>query len=195
MSDFIEFVFVRIECLLKFPRRTSTTTSGFHSQSQQLDQQQQNSNGSAPTVYNSNSLPMTCSSGAIASLAHQNSINSRDQQQNSKNAPQTSQNGNVSPNISTQHPALSSDADPNNSQSSVQKILHEMMMSSSQHGNGDMNSSGFGRNGIRGNNSLSMNVMSRNQQQVHDQDMSYQLVNGVGVNGFNNFSFDWKASP
>ncbi|KAK9076174.1 hypothetical protein SSX86_004507 [Deinandra increscens subsp. villosa] len=183
-----------MECLAKFPRRTSTTTSGFHSQPQQPDQQQQqqqNSNGSTPTVNNSNPLPMTCSNGTIAGLLHQNSINSRHHQQNSNNA--------------LQHPALSSDADLNDSQSSVQKILHEMMSSSSSQlgggGNGDMNNSGFARNGVRGNNSLSMNGTSHHHHHHHNhpqqqQDNGYQFANGVGgVNGFNNLPFDWKASP
>ncbi|KAD6796170.1 hypothetical protein E3N88_07066 [Mikania micrantha] len=166
-----------MECLAKFPRRTSTT-SGFRSQPQQPDQQQQNSNGSAPTVNNVSPLPLTCSNGTIAGILHQNSINSRHLQQNSKNALQTSQNGaNMSPSIFTHHPGLSSDADLNNSQSSVQKILHEMMSSSQLGGggSGDMNkNSGFVRNGMRGNNSSSMNPMSQQLQ----QDTGYQLVNG-----------------
>ncbi|KAL6962312.1 hypothetical protein U1Q18_037270 [Sarracenia purpurea var. burkii] len=43
-----------------------------------------------------------------------------------------------SPNISMQQPALSGDADQNDSQSSVQKIIHEMMMSSQLNGGGGM---------------------------------------------------------
>ncbi|XP_076960476.1 transcriptional corepressor SEUSS-like [Bidens hawaiensis] len=168
-----------MESLAKFPRRTSTTASGYHSQPQHDQQhQQQNSNGGVPPVNNSNPVPMTCSNGTISGLLHQNSINSRhlSHQQNSKNDPQTSQNGANMP------------QDP--SKDSVQKILHEMMMSSSsssQLGNGDTNNnnnnnnnSGFVRNGIRGNNS---NMMSQ-------QDNGYQLVNG-----FNNPPFDRKASP
>lgn len=43
-----------------------------------------------------------------------------------------------SPNISMQQPGLSGDLDANDSQSSVQKILHEMRMTSSQIGGGGM---------------------------------------------------------
>ncbi|KAM0004407.1 putative LIM-domain binding protein/SEUSS [Helianthus debilis subsp. tardiflorus] len=142
-----------MECLAKFPRRTSATTSGSLSQPQQPDQhqqqQQQSSNGGGPTVNNSNALPMTSSNGTIAGLLNQNSFNSRH--------PQMSQNG------ANMSPALSSDADPNDPQSSVQKILHEMMMSSS--------SPQLSGNGIRGNG-------------MNGRDTGYQLVN-------NNPPFDW----
>ncbi|KAI7741232.1 hypothetical protein M8C21_023842, partial [Ambrosia artemisiifolia] len=154
-----------MECLAKFPRRTSAaTTSGSHSQPQQSDQQQQqqNSNGSVPTVNNSNPLPMTSSNGTIAGLLNQNSFNSRHHQQN---APQTSQNG------ANMSPARSSDADPNDPQNSVQKILHEMMSSSSQLGgriSGDLNNSGFVRNGIRSNSMNGRATMSQQQQQQQD---------------------------
>lgn len=69
----------------------------------------------SPTPSSSNNPPQPCHSGLTAS-AHMNSANS--------------------PNISMQQPALSGDPDPNDSQSSVQKIIHEMMMSSQHSGNG-----------------------------------------------------------
>nr|GEW65072.1 hypothetical protein [Tanacetum cinerariifolium] len=213
-----------MECLAKFPRRTSTT-SGLESQPQQPEQQQQssqqqqqssqqhqqqqNSNG-MPTVNNSYPIPVTSSNGTIAGLLHQNSINSR-HQQNFKNTPQTSQNGASimnsvgSPNMST------GDADPNDSQSSVQKILHEMMSSSQLGGSGgdvkNLNNSGFVGNGQSGmvngiraavgyNNSFGMNGRVTSHQQQQQQDMGNQLFNGIGaVNGFNNIPFDWKSSP
>lgn len=144
-------------------------------------------------------------------------------QQNSINTPQTSLNGALntssvsSPNVSMQLPTLSSDADPNDSQSSVQKILHEMMTSGSSgsdmknvdnlcyKGNGG---SGFGAqsgmvNGIRaamGHNSFSMNarvtVRDHHHQQQQQQNLGSQLLNGLGTaHGFNKLPFDWKASP
>nr|XP_043614849.1 transcriptional corepressor SEUSS [Erigeron canadensis] len=231
MKDLIDYSRERsigpMESLAKFPRRTSTT-SGLHSQSQpsnlqqqspqpqqqqqqqQQQEQQQNSNG-VSTVNNSNPLPVTSSNGTIAGLLHQSSMNSR-HQQSSINIPQTLQNGPLanmhsvnSPNISTQ----SGDADP---QSSVQKILHEMMSSSQLGGSGgdmkNVGNSGYLRNGQSGmisgiqaamsHNSLSMNgrVAMNHHHQQQQQDLGNQLLNGVGAaNGFNNLPFDWKTSP
>ncbi|KAL2513061.1 Transcriptional corepressor SEUSS [Abeliophyllum distichum] len=70
----------------------------------------------SPTPSSSNN-PQQMSHGGLSGGAHMNSN---------------------SPNISMQQPGLSGDPDANDSQSSVQKILHEMMMSSSQIGGGGM---------------------------------------------------------
>uniref|UniRef100_A0A166G698 Transcriptional corepressor SEUSS n=1 Tax=Daucus carota subsp. sativus TaxID=79200 RepID=A0A166G698_DAUCS len=69
----------------------------------------------SPTPSSSNNPPRPSHSGLTAS-AQMNSVNS--------------------PNISMQQPAVSGDPDPNDSQSSVQKIIHDMMMSSHLGGSG-----------------------------------------------------------
>ncbi|KAK6114987.1 hypothetical protein DH2020_007256 [Rehmannia glutinosa] len=105
-----------------------------------------------------NSVPTTSSNNTIVGLLHQNSMNSRHQNAiSSANSPmpQTQpsparfpsptpsssnnpQPNSLSPNISMQQPSISGDADANDSQSSVQKIIHDMMMSSQIGGNGMM---------------------------------------------------------
>ncbi|XP_020547481.1 transcriptional corepressor SEUSS-like [Sesamum indicum] len=199
-----------MESLTKFPRKTNTSP-GFQDQAQQPEGQQQqqkqqtmgqNSNidnsvqatatqrtsiNGIPSLNNTmNSVPATSSTGTIAGLLHQNSINSR--QQNpisgsnssyggngvqmpspgssstmpqtqpapspfqsptpaSSNNPQPTSHSSLSgaqvnsvnsPNISMQQPSLSGDADANDSQSSVQKIIQDMMMSSQLGGGGMM---------------------------------------------------------
>ncbi|KAL0360318.1 UNVERIFIED_CONTAM: Transcriptional corepressor SEUSS [Sesamum radiatum] len=197
-----------MESLTKFPRRTNPSP-GFQDQSQHPEGQQQqkqqtmgqNSNvdnsvqatatqrtsiNGIPSLNNTlNSVPATSSTGTIAGLLHQNSINSRQQNPISSsnsgyggngvqipspgssstmpqtqpapspfqsptpslsNNPQPTSHSSLSgaqvnsvnsPNISMQQPSLSGDADANDSQSSVQKIIHDMMMSS-QLGGGAM---------------------------------------------------------
>ncbi|XP_019434295.1 PREDICTED: transcriptional corepressor SEUSS-like isoform X2 [Lupinus angustifolius] len=155
-----------------------------------------------------------------------------------------------------QQPSLSGEADPGDAQSSVQKFIHEMLMSSQMNGSGGMvgvgslgndmknvngvlpmstntglnsgnglmgngalsSNSGVGvgsygtmnlgqsaiTNGMRaamGNNSVmngrgGMASVARDQAMNHQQDLSNQLLSGLGsVNGFNNLQFDWKPSP
>ncbi|KAL0438182.1 UNVERIFIED_CONTAM: Transcriptional corepressor SEUSS [Sesamum latifolium] len=190
-----------MESLTKFPRRTNPSP-GFQDQSQQPEgqhQQKQQTMGQNSNVDNSvqatatqrtsingipslnntmNSVPATSSTGTIAGLLHQNSINSRQQNPisssnsgyggngvqmpspgssstmpqtqpapspfqsqtpSSSNNPQPNSHSSLSgaqvnsvnsPNISMQQPSLSGDADANDSQSSVQKIIHDMMVSS-----------------------------------------------------------------
>lgn len=72
-----------------------------------------------------------------------------------------------SPNISMQQPALSGDADPNDTQSSVQKIIHEMMMSSHLNGGAGMAGVGTLANDVKNVNG----ILSPN--------------NGTGLNGGN----------
>ncbi|XP_059280173.1 transcriptional corepressor SEUSS-like [Lycium ferocissimum] len=86
----------------------------------------------SPTPCSSSNPPQT-SHGGLSSGSHMNSANS--------------------PNISMHQPALSGDVDANDSQSSVQKIIHEMMMSS-QLGGG-----GLGGGGTMGNDMKSVNGM------------------------------------
>lgn len=152
--------------------------------------------------------------------------------------------------LQQQQTSLSGEADPGDAQSSVQKIIHEMMMSSQMNvtagmagrgslgndmknvngilpasngmvANGAMNSNsgvgvgvgGYGTmglgpsgmaNGVRqamGNNSvmngrIGMASIARDQAINHHQDLSSQLLSGLGaVNGFSNLQFDWKPSP
>ncbi|KAG5525195.1 hypothetical protein RHGRI_031767 [Rhododendron griersonianum] len=135
-----------MESLANFPRRTNTT-SGFHGQPQQTEEQlrqqhqtvgqilnndqtsvqdtsmQVATTNGVPSANNPLNLPSNPSStSSVVGLLHQNSMNSR--QQNPTNNPANS------PNIPVQQPALSGDADPNDSHSSVQKIIQEMMMTS-----------------------------------------------------------------
>ncbi|KAK6131505.1 hypothetical protein DH2020_034754 [Rehmannia glutinosa] len=120
-----------------------------------------------------NSVPTTSSNNTIVGLLHQNSMNSRQQNAiSSANSPmpQTQpsparfqsptpsssnnpQPNSLSPNISMQQPSISSDAEANDSQSSVQKIIHDMMMSSQIGGNvmmgmGTMNTDMKNVNGV-----------------------------------------------
>jgi hypothetical protein len=190
-------------------------------------------NNGTPSVNNNN--PSNSSGSTIAGLLnHQNSMNSRHHQipspgppfqspptpssSNNPNSCLTStaqMNSASSPNVSIPQPAGSGDpSDPSDSQSSVQKIIHEMMMSSQLNGagggmvnepkiNNNMMSMN-GMNGMRGvmsNNSNSMGMngrvnmsISRDQNLNHQQhDLGNQLL-GAG-NGFNNLQFDWKPSP
>ncbi|KAL2467869.1 Transcriptional corepressor SEUSS [Forsythia ovata] len=87
----------------------------------------------SPTLSSSNN-PQQTSHGSLSGGAHMNSSNS--------------------PNISMQQPALSGDADANDSQSSVQKIIQEMMMSS-QLGGGSMVNIGTMVNDVKNINGLS----------------------------------------
>ncbi|KAK4340927.1 hypothetical protein RND71_039428 [Anisodus tanguticus] len=86
------------------------------SSSNTMPQSQPNSSAfQSPTPCSSSNPPQT-SHGGLSSGSHVNSANS--------------------PNISMHQPTLSGDVDANDSQSSVQKIIHEMMMSSQLGGGG-----------------------------------------------------------
>ncbi|KAI4307187.1 hypothetical protein L6164_030401 [Bauhinia variegata] len=194
----------------------------------------------SPTPSSSNN-PQQTSHAALTAANHMSTTNSP---------------ANIS--LQQQQPSLSGEADPSDAQSSVQKIIHDMMMSNQMNGtvgmagvgslgndvknvngimqgstntglnsgncmvvgNGALNSSnsgvgvgGYGAmgglvqsamvSGIRaalGNNSVmngrgGMASMARDQA-MNQQDLSNQLLNGIGaVNGFNNLQFDWKSSP
>ncbi|XP_050892687.1 transcriptional corepressor SEUSS isoform X2 [Lathyrus oleraceus] len=218
-------------------------------------------NGVANVNNNVNSASASTTTSTIVGLLHQNSMNAR--QQNSMNNASSPYGGitsanhmgtaNSPANISLQQQnqtSISGEGDPSNdAQNSVQKIIHEMMMSSQMNGtggmvganslgndmknvngilpgstntglnggngmmgNGGVNSNpgvgGYGTmglgpsglpNGMRpgmGNNSVmngrgGMTSLTREQAMNHQQDLSSQLLSGLGaVNGFNNLQFD-----
>ncbi|KAL3334785.1 hypothetical protein AABB24_031154 [Solanum stoloniferum] len=104
---------------VQMPSPNSSTT---------MPQSQPNSSQfQSPTPSSSNNPPQASHSG-LSSVQHMNSANS--------------------PKITMQQPAHSSDVDANDSQSSVQKIIHEMMMSS-QLGGGGMVGNGTIGNDIK----------------------------------------------
>ncbi|KAI7746459.1 hypothetical protein M8C21_021730 [Ambrosia artemisiifolia] len=122
-----------------------------------------------------------------------------------------------SPNISM------TEADTNDSQSDVQKVIQEMMMSSQLGGGSGIGSAGTdmrnsnglveaGYNnscsGVVGNGQTGMvkgvrgamghnSSLNMNGRVTMQQDLGSQLLNGHGAvnNGFNNLPFDWKPSP
>ncbi|KAL7128318.1 hypothetical protein ABFS83_14G308200 [Erythranthe nasuta] len=166
------------------------------------------SNGTSSVNNTTNSVPTTSSNSTIAGLLHQNSMSSRQQNPSylgnnniqmpspgsSSANPQTqpppspfqsptpsSSNNNpqqTSHASSQQQPALSGDADANDSQSSVQKIIHDMMMSSQLGGGGGggmmgiMGSDVKNVNGINGGNILVGTGVGNGNHQ------------GMGVSGF-----------
>ncbi|KAL2318367.1 hypothetical protein Fmac_032243 [Flemingia macrophylla] len=247
----------------------STTTStivGLLHQNSMNSRQNSMNNASSPYGGSSVQIPSPGSSGNVPQV-QPNASPFQSQTPSSSNNPQTSHPALTSANhmgttnspasISlqqqTSHPA---DADPSDSQSSFQKIIHEMIMPSQMNGtsgmtgtgslgndmknvngilpvnnnaglnsgnglvgNGTLNSNsgvgvgGYGTmglgptgmtNGMRpvmGNKSImngrgGMASLTRDQVMNHQQDMSSQLLSGLGaVNGYNNLQFDWKPSP
>ncbi|PSS00418.1 Transcriptional corepressor SEUSS like [Actinidia chinensis var. chinensis] len=126
---------------------TSTIVGLLHQSS--MNGRQQNPMNSANSPYGGSGIqiPSPGSSSAIPQAQHNPSPFQSPAPSSSNNALQTSHGGLTatahmsyanSPNISMQQPALSGDADQNDSQSSVQKIIHEMMMSSQMNGGGNM---------------------------------------------------------
>nr|GLL47962.1 transcriptional corepressor SEUSS-like [Ipomoea trifida] len=114
----------------------------------------------------------------------------------SNNPPQTSHGGissgshinsASSPNISLQQPALSGDLDANDSQSSVQKIINEMLMSSQLVGGGMVGAGAIGNdmknaNGVLGTNNNS--VLNGNNCLVGNGTVNANA--GIGGVGFRN---------
>ncbi|KAL8252715.1 hypothetical protein R6Q59_036408 [Mikania micrantha] len=238
-----------MDSLAKFPRRTSST-SGFHIQSQQQEEQHKHQqptlnketsiasvNGMMPSVNNSNPRPST---STIAGLIHQNSrhqipLNNTNTPYGSVQIPSPGSSSTVPqphPSFQSPTPSLSnnnagnddaipnismSDVDANDSQSSVQKIIQEMMMSSQLGGEmkssngliqvpnnvGVVGNGGMGGgqpgvvNGIRGamghNNSLSMNgrvAMQMNSNNNHHQQQQQDLGSQLlnGLGAVNGFN-------
>lgn len=251
---------------------TSTTTSTIvgllHQNSMNSRQQSSMNNASSPYGGSSVQIPSPGSSNTVPQV-QPNSSPFQSPTPSSNNPPQTSHptltsgnhmnTTNSAANISMQQqqPSISGDPDPSDTQSSVQKIIHEMMMSSQINGTGGMigvgslgndvkNVNGIlpvsantglngGGNGLMGNGSMNSNSgvgvgnygtmalgqsampngmraavvnnsimngrggmasLARDQAMNHQQDLSNQLLSGLGaVNGFNNLQFDWKPSP
>ncbi|XP_061348136.1 transcriptional corepressor SEUSS-like [Gastrolobium bilobum] len=251
---------------------TSTTTSTIvgllHQHSMNSRQQSSINNASSPYGGSSVQIPSPGSSSTVPPAQPNSSPFQSPTPSSCNNPPQTSHPALMSTNhISTanspanislqqQQASLSGEADPSDAQSSVQKIIHEMMISSQINGTGGMvgvgslgnevknvngilpvnantglnngnglvgngtpnSNSGVGvgsygtmglgqstmPNGIRSamvNNSVmngrgGMASIARDQAMNHQQDLSNQLLSGLGaVNGFNNLQFDWKPSP
>ncbi|XP_073315958.1 transcriptional corepressor SEUSS-like isoform X1 [Primulina huaijiensis] len=89
-----------------------------------------------------------------------------------------------SPNVSMQQPALSGDTDANDSQSSVQKIIHDMLMSSQLSGGGMMGMGTMGGNVKNVNGMLPSNNTSINGNHIL---LGNGLANGnpnIGSSGF-----------
>ncbi|KAJ1380326.1 Transcriptional corepressor SEUSS [Sesbania bispinosa] len=247
---------------------TSTIVGLLHQNSMNSRQQNSMNNASSPYGGSSVQIPSPGSSSTVPQAQPNSSPFQSPTPSSSNNLPQTSHPALTSANhMSTtnspanislqQQPSISGEADTSDAQSSVQKIIHEMMMSSQINGTGGMvgvnslgndlknvngilpgsgntglnsghgsmvsngtlnNNSGVGvgsygtmglgqstmPNGIRAamvNNSImngrgGMAYIARDQAMNHQQDLSNQLLSGLGaVNGFSNLQFDWKPSP
>ena len=248
---------------------TSTIVGLLHQNSMNSRQNSMN-NASSPYGGSSVQIASPGSSGNMPQ-AQPNASPFQSPTPSSSNIPQTSHpaltsanhmgTANSPANISLQQQqqtSLPAEADPSDAQSSVQKIIHEMMMSSQMNGPGGMagagslgndmknvngilpgsnntglnsgsvsglvgnvavnSNSGVGvggygtiglgpagmTNGMRpvmGHNSImngrgGMASLARDQVMNHQQDLSSQLLSGLGgVNGFSNLQFDWKPSP
>ncbi|GLU16603.1 hypothetical protein SLE2022_330300 [Rubroshorea leprosula] len=134
--------------------------------SSSLPQAQPNPQYQSPTPTSSNNPPQA-PHGALASTNHISSANSP-------------------ANISVQQPALSSEADPSEAQSSVQKILQEMIMSGQLNGSGGMVSVGSLGNDVKNVNGM---LSSSNNGILNGGNglVGNGVVNnnsGIGVSGF-----------
>ncbi|KAH1125490.1 hypothetical protein GLYMA_06G121500v4 [Glycine max] len=254
------------------PASTSTTTSTIvgllHQNSMNSRQQNSMNNASSPYGGSSVQIPSPGSSSTVPQGQPNSSPFQSPTPSSSNNPPQTSHPALTSANhtsttnspanisMQQQQSSISGEPDPSDAQSSVQKIIHEMMMSSQINGNGGMvgvgslgndvkNVSGIlpvsantglnGGNGLVGNGPMNSNSgvgvgnygtmglgqsampngirtamvnnsimngrggmasLARDQAMNHQQDLSNQLLSGLGaVGGFNNLQFDWKPSP
>ncbi|XP_074371262.1 transcriptional corepressor SEUSS-like [Apium graveolens] len=120
----------------------------------------------SPTPSATNTPPQTLYNGLTAS-AHMNTV--------------------ISPNISMQQPAVSADPDPNDSQSSVQKIINDILMSSQLGGNGMAGGGSLG-NEMKNANRL-VQSSSNGSLGGGNSLVANGTVNGnsdVGVSGFGN---------
>ncbi|KAL0391796.1 UNVERIFIED_CONTAM: Transcriptional corepressor SEUSS [Sesamum radiatum] len=142
---------------------TSTIVGLLHQNS--MNSRQQNPISSTNSPYGGNSVQMT-SPGSSSTMPQTQPPPSPFQSptpSSSNNPPPTSHgslsgthvNSVNSPNISMQQPTHSGDADANDSQSSVQKIIHDMMMSSQLGGGGMMGMGTMGGEGKNVNGMLS----------------------------------------
>ncbi|KAJ1407557.1 LIM-domain binding protein/SEUSS [Sesbania bispinosa] len=199
-----------MDSLAKFPRRTSGS-SGLHGQvqqsqdqlpqqSQSQQQQQQHmvahtSNGdqnsvqtAAMQIASSNGVPSvnntvnpastSTTTSTIVGLLHQNSMNSRQHSMNNASSPYGGS--------SVQQTSISGEADPSDAQSSVQKIIHEMMMSSQLNGTGGMVGAGSIGNDMKNVNGI-LPVSNNTGLTSGNGLMGNGAVNsnsGVGVGGY-----------
>ncbi|KAK1404026.1 Transcriptional corepressor SEUSS [Heracleum sosnowskyi] len=129
------------------PATSSTSTIAGLINHKSMNSRQQNPGHSANSPYGGggSQIPSPGSSATIPQVQSNHSPFQSPTPSATNNPPQTSQNGLTasahmntvtSPNNSMQQPAVSGDPDPNDSQSSVQKIIHDMMMSSQLGGTG-----------------------------------------------------------
>ncbi|CAN0928544.1 Transcriptional corepressor SEUSS [Linum grandiflorum] len=183
-----------MECLAKFPRRTSAS-SRFNGQSQQPEEQQQQQQPLAQQQVGANNVANPA--GTIAGLLiRQNSMNSRQHSlMNNAGSPYAgtsaqdpSAPGSSStvpqpqPNPPPQMVAHNGAIDQGESQSSVQKLIHNMMMSTgnnnNNNANGVMMSTGNNNNNNNANNAM----------------MNGGLVNGSGIGGFGSMANGMRAA-
>ncbi|OIV97994.1 hypothetical protein TanjilG_14094 [Lupinus angustifolius] len=249
------------------PTTTSTIVGLLHQNSMNSRKNSMN-NASSPYGGSSVQVPSPGSSNTMPQAQPNSSPFQAPTPSSSNNPQQTSHHSltsanhmgttNSPANISMQQhqPSLSGEAGPTDTQSSVQKIIHEMMLSSQMNGTGEMvgaaslgngmknvngvlptgtNTGRNSGNGLMGNGALNSNssaginsygtmnlgqnvmangmraamgnnsvmngrggmaFIARDQAMNHQQDLSNQLLSGLGtVNGFNNLQFDWKPSP
>ncbi|KHN44265.1 Transcriptional corepressor SEUSS [Glycine soja] len=247
---------------------TSTIVGLLHQNSMNSRQPNSMNNASSPYGGSSVQIPSPGSSSTVPQAQPNSSPFQSPTPSSSNNPPQTSHPALTSANhmsttnspanisMQQQQPSISGEPDPSDAQSSVQKIIHEMMMSSQINGNGGMvgvgslgndvkNVNGIlpvsantglnGGNGLVGNGTMNSNSgvgvgnygtmglgqsampngirsamvnnsimngrggmasLARDQAMNHQQDMSNQLLSGLGaVGGFSNLQFDWKPSP
>lgn len=125
---------------------TSTIVGLLHQNSMNSRQQNSMNNASSPYGGSSVQIPSPGSSSTIPQAQPNPSPFQSPTPSSSNNPPQTSHSALTTANhmstsnssMSLQQPVLSSEADPTDSQSSVQKILHDMMMSNQLNGTGGM---------------------------------------------------------
>ncbi|KAK4592719.1 hypothetical protein RGQ29_017022 [Quercus rubra] len=125
---------------------TSTIVGLLHQNSMNSRQQNSMNNASSPYGGSSVQIPSPGSSSTIPQAQPNPSPFQSPTPSSSNNPPQTSHSALTTTNhmstsnssMSLQQPVLSGEADPTDSQSSVQKILHDMMMSNQLNGTGGM---------------------------------------------------------
>ncbi|XP_050106530.1 transcriptional corepressor SEUSS-like [Malus sylvestris] len=142
------------------PNTASTSTSAstivglLHQNSMNSRQQSSMNNANSPYGGSSVQIPSPVSASAIPQM-QPNPSPFQSPTPSSNNPSQTSHGANHmstanSPaNISVQQPTLSGEADPSDSQSSVQKLIHEMMMSNQLNGPGSMVGAGSLGNDVK----------------------------------------------
>lgn len=138
----------------------STIAGLLHQNSMNSRQQNSMNNGSNPYGGSSVQIPSPGSSSTIPPTQPNPSPFQSPTPSSSNNPPQTSHSGLTAPNhmsttnspanISMQQPALSGEADPSDSQSSVQKILREMVMSNQLNGAVNVGSVGNDAKNVNG---------------------------------------------